>query len=147
MAVTLQQRPLRVALVTKDASGGDLRDILEKRFAALGDEVVAGADVEAAALQFKQEGQDAAAAERLGRRLDCAILVAASLEDNHVRSWAGGAATYTIQLGALDLATGNILVRDTKIQGNILGMLTNAREKRRQTMEDIISDMLEKLGW
>ena len=78
--VSYEYTPCKVAAyVAQDVSDGDLRDVLITEIKRFGDEPVAGADASAAVAQF---GKSEDALLKMGKTMDCAYLIGASLNSN-----------------------------------------------------------------
>jgi len=144
VTVECEYRPYRVAIfIEVDSTGGDLRKILEERFAKLGDEVVVGAEVDAAVQQWRRQGSDGV--RDLGKVLDCSRLVTARLDS--LESWTGRWCyiVTNVQLHVLDLNTGREILRQSAFRSGEVHQMHGWRSFRKRLAEKSVDSILGPL--
>jgi len=145
--VEYEYKPYRVAVfVAGDATGGDLRDILEDRLGKAGDETVVGAEVDAAVANWHQQGD--AKLRELSQVLNCARLVVADLACDMSDAGYGmygpmeNYIQVKVELQMYDLNTGREVFKETAARSGTRGKLQGYRRFRKELAEDCVTSIL-----
>jgi len=137
VAARYSYNPYRVAVfVAGDATGGDLRNILERCFAEMGDQLLVNGDVDAWVMKWRTQDPTAPSITlpQIAAALDAARLVVASLGSKDTRvslsAYAGVAVWVDIEI--YDLNTGRQLTKGRWVDSGVARTITGWRKYRRQ---------------
>lgn len=147
MTVSVPYYPRRVAVyITRDDTGGDLREIILKRCQYMGDEPVYGAEVDTAVAKYSSADMPEAEVA-LGRALDCAYLIGIALGSGQTEyDYYKNLVTVEVRLTILDLNTGRMVLQDSREDYFTHGKLAGFRHERRLLAERMIDSMLSSVG-
>jgi len=144
LSVEVQYEPYRVALfVTGDTEDNDFQTILQERLRGLGDEVVSGAEVTAAVLQWQQREQQNV--RDIGEILDCArLMVAQALWSETPYRPMSRLVRIDLTLSLYDLNTGREITKQGAWAYREVGALRNLRKARKRLAESCVDTILGK---
>jgi hypothetical protein len=147
ITVSVPYYPRRVAVyITRDDTGGDLREIILTRCQYMGDEPVYGAEVDTAVAKYSSADMPEAEVA-LGRTLDCAYLIGVALGSYQTEyDYYKNLVTVEVRLTILDLNTGRTVLQDSREDYFIHGKLAGFRHDRRLLAERMIDSMLSSVG-
>jgi hypothetical protein len=151
IAADYSYSPYRVAIfVAGDATGGDLRSILEGRFSDMGDETLINGDVDARVMKWRTQDPSApsVALPQIAGALDAARLVVASLGSKDTRvslSPYTGVAVW-MDLEVYDLNTGRQLTKGRWTDSGVARTAIGWRKYRRQLAEKCVRAGLATLA-
>jgi S1-C subfamily serine protease/TolB-like protein len=146
--ISFEYRPFRVAVQSvADVSGGDLADVLVERVKAMGCEAVTGADVIAAVAKATASQEKEEALRQVGRQLNCAYLVAGTLESaRYARTQYRDSVTIRVGLVVVDLNTGRVVLSQTRDDSYTIGRLHSGNDDRKDAAARVVDGILAQLA-